>query len=80
MHSEEVGGDPEDAVSFDKGRSDGASGTFVAPFGGIHGWYWENRSASNVAVRLTATGFFNEATVFGPGGAHSRRLAADPPD
>ena len=35
FHSEEEGTDPEDAVTFDAGRSASESGTYVAPFAGI---------------------------------------------
>lgn len=34
-----------------------AAGTFVAPFEGSHGWYWENRSAKPVTVNIEVFGF-----------------------
>jgi hypothetical protein len=34
-----------------------ASGTFTAPFEGTHGWYWENRGATPVTVKVDVTGF-----------------------
>lgn len=34
-----------------------ASGTFIAPFDGSHGWYWENRGSQRVAVQIDVTGF-----------------------
>ena len=34
-----------------------ASGTFVAPFEGTHGWYWKNRSTEPVTVEVSVTGF-----------------------
>ncbi|MGS1119867.1 hypothetical protein [Rhodanobacter sp. UC4436_H3] len=33
------------------------AGTFVAPFDGSHGWYWENRGTAPVTVRIEVTGF-----------------------
>ena len=41
-----------------------ASGTLVAPFAGIHGWYWENPTDREVTVTLTAAGFYNLAHEF----------------
>lgn len=34
-----------------------AAGTFVAPFEGTHGWYWQNRGNSPVTVEIAVTGF-----------------------
>lgn len=33
-----------------------ASGTFIAPFDGTHGWYWKNRSSEPVTVQIEVTG------------------------
>jgi len=33
------------------------SGTFVAPFDGSHGWYWENGGDSPVTVQINVAGF-----------------------
>lgn len=35
-----------------------ASGSFVAPFDGTHGWYWKNNGKEPVTVHLTASGFY----------------------
>jgi hypothetical protein len=68
FHSEEEGTDPEDAVTFDIGRATQRQGNFVAPFGGIHGWYWENRGTELVTVRLQSSGFYSAAKVFSAAG------------
>lgn len=34
-----------------------ASGTFIAPFDGTHGWYWLNRSTTPVVVTVSVSGF-----------------------
>lgn len=34
-----------------------AAGTFIAPFDGTHGWYWENRGAAPVTVTVDVSGF-----------------------
>lgn len=72
MHSEETGTDPEDSVTFDIGRAGNAHGSFVAPFDGIHGWYWENRTGEEIVVKLVSTGFYSKATTYGPNGTFSK--------
>ena len=72
FHSEEDGTDPEDAVSFRVATSMGGHGNFVAPFSGIHGWFWENRGLRTTKVQLYAAGFFLDSTVFRDGGDYSR--------
>ena len=47
--------------SFDKQDRRQSSGSFVAPFPGIHGWYWENPSADPIKLRLTSAGFYTAA-------------------
>ncbi len=75
MHSEEKGTDPEDSVTFDIGRAADAHGSFVAPFDGIHGWYWENRTGEDIVVELVTTGFYSKATTYGPNGAFSKTFS-----
>jgi hypothetical protein len=53
-------GEPEEE-SFDKQDRRQASGSLVAPFAGIHGWYWENPSGTPITIRLTSAGFFGSA-------------------
>jgi len=36
-----------------------ARGTYVAPFKGAHGWYWENKSDQPVTIRLKTSGFYD---------------------
>jgi len=38
---------------------DSANGTFVAPSSGIHGWFWENKTASPVTLKLVSAGFYD---------------------
>ncbi len=64
FHSEPEGAEEGVAESFDAGTSMRAGGTYIAPFDGEHGWYWENRNPEPVTVRLVATGFFDEAAVY----------------
>jgi hypothetical protein len=60
MHGEsEAEGDA--AVSFEKRNRQQGSGTFTAPFAGIHGWYWENPGGENVTIRMKSAGFYSTA-------------------
>jgi len=55
------GGGRGTEVSHDKQNRTRASGSLVAPFAGMHGWYWENPSGTPVTVRLTSAGFYTTA-------------------
>lgn len=35
-------------------------GTLIAPFTGVHGWYWKNKTAAPVTVVLKASGFYTD--------------------
>lgn len=58
FHAEPDGAAPGFAESFDRREAVAAHGTLVAPFSGIHGWYWQNTGTTNVIVRLTTAGFY----------------------
>lgn len=45
-------------ASHKEGAGNTANGSLVAPFDGIHGWYFENQSTKPVVVRLTLAGFY----------------------
>ncbi|HEX7036506.1 MAG TPA: hypothetical protein VF210_12060 [Pseudomonadales bacterium] len=65
----ELHAEPDDApegfaVSFDRQRSAGASGSYRAEFPGWHGWFWENRGLEAVSLRLQAAGFFSAARTY----------------
>jgi len=74
FHSEEHGTEPEDAVSFSAGRSAAEHGTYVAPYDGIHGWFWENRGAQEVTVKLRTHGFYDASTTYSRSGAFTRKI------
>ena len=62
------------AESFRRGRETSGGGTYVAPFTGIHGWFWENRGMAAVSVELRASGFFTTAIEFRDGGRHQKSI------
>ena len=55
------GGSEPAEQSFDKSDRREASGSFAAPFAGIHGWYWENPGADPIHIRLASSGFYAAA-------------------
>lgn len=67
FHAEPEGAEEGFAVSFTAGRDAFGSGSFVAPFAGIHGWFWENRSGVEVQVELSASGWFTASKLYSGG-------------
>ena len=59
LHAEPDGAPAGYAQSYEKSASAGASGTLTAPFPGIHGWYWENKTDQEVTVTLKTAGYYN---------------------
>ncbi|MEM8766736.1 MAG: hypothetical protein AAGE43_04785 [Pseudomonadota bacterium] len=74
MHAEPDGAEEGYAESFQQSRGTEGHGTYLAPFSGIHGWFWENRGDETVFVELHASGFTDRATEFRDGDAVSQRL------
>ena len=65
MHSEADGAPPGTAEFFEVAeRTLFRHGSYVAPFPGIHGWYWLNETDDTVTVTLHASGFFDYAVAF----------------
>ena len=50
--------------SYDKKDRQSSSGTLVAPFAGMHGWYWENPSGETITITLHSAGFYSTAIEF----------------
>ena len=67
LHAEPEGAEPGVAEGFAQGRDTADAGTYVARFAGIHGWFWENRGATTVTVRLRMNGFATGATRYHDG-------------
>jgi hypothetical protein len=58
FHGEPKGDTKGTFQSYEQGRSDFANGTFIAPFRGTHGWYWENQTAKPVIIELRTSGYY----------------------
>lgn len=75
MHADPEGSEgDEDVESFSKGTAASDSGVYRAPFTGIHGWFWENRSFNEVVLRLDSAGYYDSSVVFRDGGSYERNL------
>ena len=59
FHGEPVNAKEDEFESFilEDGVSE-SKGTLIAPFTGMHGWYWQNKTAAPVTVTLNASGFY----------------------
>jgi hypothetical protein len=76
MHSEPEGAEEGFAETFATGTADHADGVYIAPFAGIHGWFWENRGGEPVTVALSTAGFYTGAITFRDGGQERRAIPA----
>lgn len=61
FHGEPINAKENEFESFilEDGVSE-SRGTLVAPFTGVHGWYWKNKTAGPVTVVLRASGFYSD--------------------
>jgi hypothetical protein len=57
-HTEAQLGQPGDLMFYERASGASASGALIAPWPGIHGWYWQNKSDAAVVVRLRLAGFY----------------------
>jgi hypothetical protein len=81
MHSEPDGAPEGTAEFFEVAeRTLFRHGSYVAPFPGIHGWYWLNETEDTVTVTLHAAGFFDWAAEFRQGVAPVQHQLRDTPD
>src|SRR5688572_1852312 len=75
FHAEPDGGPRGYAQTYEKqDSSPAASGTLTAPFAGIHGWYWENRTGSPVTVTLKSSGFYTLSHEFLESGVKNKNF------
>ncbi|MFA9216148.1 MAG: hypothetical protein ACEQSK_03485 [Sphingomonadaceae bacterium] len=61
FHGEPIDAGKDEFESFilDKGISV-SRGSLIAPFTGVHGWYWKNLSSAPVTIALNASGFYTD--------------------
>jgi len=79
MHAHPFKGGTDLTESYAIERADRLGGRYVAPFTGIHGWYWQNRSVKRVTLTLDASGSITGSKIFDRMGEHDRTLASGGP-
>ncbi|MDD9959963.1 MAG: hypothetical protein OXU66_13645 [Gammaproteobacteria bacterium] len=57
-HTIRTSAEPGDVMFYKIGRYQASSGYMVAPFDGIHGWYFSNESNSDINIILEIAGFY----------------------
>ncbi len=57
-HTEPVDDAPGDVMFYKISRGDTSDGYLVAPFDGIHGWYFSNETNQDISITLTLSGFY----------------------
>lgn len=67
FHGDPINAKGDEFESFieEKGVSE-STASLIAPFTGVHGWYWKNNGTTPVTVLLQASGFYTE--MFYPNG------------
>jgi len=61
MHGEAFGAVGDEFTSYWAGDNENkTSGTFIAPFDGTHGWYWQNKGSDSIEIQLSTSGFYKE--------------------
>jgi len=75
MHGHPFEGGTELTESYGIDKAQAMQGTYVPAFTGEHGWYWDNRSADNVTLRLTASGPMTTSTIYGGPAPFERSIA-----
>lgn len=80
MHTEPDQGGAAASDSFEAGTKNEGHGSYVAPYAGIHGWYWKNPSTTEtVTVTLQTAGFYSVAKMFAGSPEPTEMPVSDPP-
>jgi hypothetical protein len=64
FHTEPQNEPSSEAISFDFGAESTRTGSYVAPFDGMHGWYWKNPTDAAVTITLKSQGFYRGPTQY----------------
>ena len=78
MHSHPFEGGDTLTETYSLGDAARMQGRYVAAFSGLHGWYWQNRSMSDVTLTVEAAGPIEGSTLFEMGIPSERELT--PPE
>jgi hypothetical protein len=74
FHGEPEGKPKGYAEFYDQSERERASGTFVAPAPGIHGWYWKNLTSDAIKITLNSAGYFERGTEYRESGLTEHRI------
>ena len=66
FHGEPKGSKPGYAEGYATGQSKEGNGGFMAPFPGIHGFFWQNPGEKTVTLTLTTAGHYTEGLLTMP--------------
>lgn len=58
-HTVQVPGKPGTLMFYRKANGSSESGALVAPFDGVHAWYFRNESTTPIVIRLVVSGFYD---------------------
>jgi hypothetical protein len=50
--------EPGNVMFFKQGRGETSNGYLVAPFDGVHGWYFSNETDQDINITLSLSGFY----------------------
>ena len=78
MHSHPFEGGDALTETYSLDTRDAMHGRYVAQFTGLHGWYWQNRTMSDVTLTVEAAGPIDGSTLFEMGIPRERELT--PPE
>ena len=51
---------PDFYTRYSDGNGHAHSGAIIAPYTGLHGWYWENLTEDYVTIRIEIAGYYDE--------------------
>ena len=74
MHAHPFEGGEALTESYAVEKAPSQNGIYTAPFSGIHGWYWQNRTMDNVTITLDAAGPMTASAIFNRFGEQPREL------
>jgi hypothetical protein len=74
LHAHPYEGGTELTESYALSDAPAQAALYVAPFTGIHGWYWQNQTLDPVTVTVDAMGAITKSFTFDQAGEHPRAL------
>ncbi|PCJ22660.1 MAG: hypothetical protein COA96_13810 [SAR86 cluster bacterium] len=57
-HTIRISEEPGEVMFYKQGRGESSEGYMVAPFDGVHGWYFSNETDRDITISLSLSGFY----------------------